>query len=259
MSGLKKAIQTMSRRIADILEPNQPSIYLYGSVVQGDFKLGWSDIDILVLTQEEISEEQAERLVCLRQVLLREEPGNPYYRTFEGGMLTLGGLLKKGPDRVVYWGTSGERIANRYGFDSFGLMQLLDSGILLYGNDIRGALNRPTCADLKADVRRHYDSIRKYARKTGRELYSYGWLLDISRCLYTLRTGQIITKTAAGEWALRENLCPCADALSRTVEIRKEPLKFLDDERTFDDAQMLGDCIQAYANVLECFLREVTA
>lgn len=253
---MKNAIKTMVQRLAEILKPNQPSIYLYGSAVLGDFRLGWSDIDILVLTQKPILQEQAERLLYLRQTLLREEPGNPYFRSFEGGMLTLDGFLKKEPDRVVYWGTSGERIASRYALDSFGLMQLLDSGILLYGNDIRGTLSRPTYADLKADVRRHYDTIRKYARKTGRELYSYGWLLDISRCLYTLRTGQIISKTAAGEWALGENLCPCAEALAKAVAVRKAPLKFLSDESTFDDAENLGESVQAYADILEYDLKE---
>lgn len=51
---------------------------------------------------------------------------------------------------------------------------------------------------LKSNVQRHYEVIRRYVQKTDRSLYSYGWLLDISRCIYTLRTGRIIPKTAAG-------------------------------------------------------------
>ena len=256
VDALKKAVKTMTHRIAEILENNEPSIYLYGSTVLDDFKPGWSDIDILVLTQKPITQEQAERLLFLRQTLLREERSNPYYRSFEGGILSLEGFLTKAPDTVVYWGTSGERITDRYRLDSFGLMQLLDSGILLRGREIRDSLNIPTYDDLKADVRRHYQSIRQHAQKTGRDLYSYGWLLDISRCLYTLRTGRIIAKTAAGEWALRENLCPCAGVLARAVEIRKDPLRFLIDERTFDDAEKLGDSVQMYADSLACFLQE---
>lgn len=75
----------------------------------------------------------------MRQSLLEEEPDDPYYRSFEGGMLTLDAFVNHTADRVVYRGTSGQR------------------------------------------------------------------LTDISRGLYTLRTGKIIAKTAAGEWALREN------------------------------------------------------
>lgn len=252
---MQNSISNMVQRIVNILAPCTPSIYLYGSVVLDDFKLGWSDIDILVLAQEPFSKEQANQLVNLRQTMLVDEPGNPYYRAFEGGMLTVNAFLSGELDRVVYWGTSGERITTRYCFDSFSMCQLLDSGILLYGDDVRGQMTRPTYSDLKTDVRCHYEAIRQYAQKAGRDLYSYGWLLDISRCIYTLCTGKIIAKTAAGEWALQENICPCADALAKAVEVRKDPIKFKNDAHTFDYAETLGDSIQRYADALEYELR----
>lgn len=248
---MKSSIDKMVHRIAEMLRTCTPSIYLYGSVALDDFKLGWSDIDILVLTQEPISEDQANQLVHLRQTMLAEDPDNPYYRSFEGGMITINAFLSGEADRVVYWGTSGERIATRYVFDSFSMSELLDSGILLYGEDIRDRFTRPTYRDLKEDVRRHYETIRQYAGETGREIYSYGWLLDISRCIYTLRTGKIIAKTAAGEWALKEGICPCADALARAVEVRKEPMKNRNDVRSLDYAETLWEAIQSYADVLE--------
>lgn len=83
------AINGMVREISRILQGNEPSIYLYGSSVLNDFRLGWSDLDLLVLTEKQITEEQAQKLVGLRQALLEKEPGNPYDRSFEGGMLTL--------------------------------------------------------------------------------------------------------------------------------------------------------------------------
>lgn len=248
---MKSSIDKMARRIAEILHTCAPSIYLYGSVTFDDFKLGWSDIDILVLTQEPISEDQANKLVHLRQTMLAEDPDNPYYRSFEGGMLTINAFLSGEPDRVVYWGTSGERLATRYVFDSFSMSELLDSGILLYGEDVRACFTRPTYSNLKEDVRRHYETIRQYAGETSRELYTYGWLLDISRCIYTLRTGKIIAKTAAGEWALREEICPCVDALTKALEVRKEPMKYRNDVQSLDYAETLGASIQRYADVLE--------
>jgi len=256
MNELKKAIDKMAQRIADILESCSPSIYLYGSVALDDFKLGWSDIDILVLTEKPIPKEYADRLVNLRQIMLAEEQGNPYSRSFEGGMLSLNAFLSSESDKVVYWGTSGERITTRYNFDAFSMCELLDSGILLYGDDVRAQMIRPDYSALTADVRRHYETIRQYAKKTGRELYSYGWLLDISRCIYTLRTGQIIAKTAAGEWALQENFCPCEDALRKAVAVRKNPVIYKDDLCTFDYAEKLGNSVQKYADVLEQELKK---
>ena len=211
----------------------------------------WSDIDILVLTGTQMSEAQAQKLMKLRQTMLEQEPCNPYYRSFEGGMLTLDAFLSGNPDRVVYWGTSGERIADAYMFDSFGMTELVESSILLNGCDIRNHLTKPAYHELYNDVKHHYETIRKYAQKTGPDLYSFGWMLDIARCLYTLRTGKIIAKTAAADWALKNNLCPVPDALRIALKVRRTPLAYKEDKRTFDYAETLAAPIQRFADVLE--------
>ena len=145
---LTKAIQIMTDEIVSILADNKPAIYLFGSVALDDFKLGWSDIDIVVLTEREISEQHAEILVGLRQAMLERYPGNPYFRLFEGGMLSADAFLNGRNERTVYWGTSGQRITDNYKMDSFGMAELLDSGILLYGNDVRNKMACPTYAQM---------------------------------------------------------------------------------------------------------------
>ena len=245
------SIQTLTQRISTILSDYSPSIYLYGSIPLGDFRLGWSDIDILVLTDKQITEEQAQKLVGLRQALLEKEPGNPYYRSFEGGMLTLDAFLTGKADRVVYWGTGGAKITDHYTLDSFGMTELIESSVLLYGNDIRNQLKALEFSELYADVKRHYDTIRKYVQKTGRSFYSFGWMLDIARCIYTLRTGKIIAKTDAADWALENNFCPDPDALRIALEVRRSPLNHKGDKQTFDYAETLAEPIQRFADVLE--------
>ena len=250
------AINTMVREISDILSDCEPSIFMYGSSVLNDFRLGWSDIDILILTNKQITEERAKSLVGLRQAMLVDEPDNPYYRSFEGGMLTLDAFLSKKTDRVVYWGTSGERITDKYAFDSFGMAELVESSVLLYGKDVRKELKYPTFHELYADVKRHYETIRKYAQSTGRSFYSFGWMLDIARCIYTLRTGKIIAKTSAAEWALENNLCSDPDALRYALKVRRSPLEYKDDKETFDYAETLAEPIQRFADILEKELRK---
>lgn len=245
------AINTTVREISGILSDCEPSIYMYGSSVLNDFRLGWSDLDILVLTSKQITEEQAKSLVGLRQTMLVEEPDNPYYRSFEGGMLTMDAFLSKKTARVVYWGTSGERITYSYAFDSFGMAELVESSFLLYGKDIRKELKYPTFHELYVDVKRHYETIRKYAQSARRSFYSFGWMLDIARCIYTLRTGKIIAKTKAAEWALENNLCPNPDALRYALIVRRSPLEYRDGKETFDYAETLAEPIQRFADVLE--------
>ncbi len=253
---MKRAIKNMVNEISGILNDCKPSIYLYGSSVLNDFRLGWSDIDILVLNASLISEMQARKLVRLHQTMLEKEPGNLYYRSFEGGMLTLEAFLSKQTDRVVYWGTSGERITNKYRFDSFGMAELLENGILLYGDDVRSRLKPPTYAELHADIVSHYESIRKHVQQAERSLYTFGWMLDIARCIYTLRSGKIIAKTDAGAWALDNGICPNPEVLDFALRVRREPMKYKLDKQTLDYAETLLVPIQSFADVLENELKE---
>lgn len=249
----QKAVRKMVSSIIGILSENKPSIYLYGSCVLNDFRLGWSDIDIIVLTQERISTQQAQELVGLRQKMLENEPDNPYYRSFEGAMMPLSAFVSGKPDLVVYWGTSGERITdnNTYSFDSFNMTLLLQSGRLLYGQDIRGGLKMPGYGELRGDVKRHYGSIRQYALTTRRGIHSFEWLLDIARGIYTLRKKAVVSKTEAAQWALDNGLCPVAEALETALKIRKDPMKYQNDAEVLDYSEALGSSIQQFADVLE--------
>jgi predicted nucleotidyltransferase len=242
--NLKEAMQLMTDEIIHILAENEPSVYCFGSVVHGDFKLGWSDIDIIVLTKNEITQPQADMLVGLRQKLLEHHPGNPYFRLFEGGMLSEDAFLHNKNERTVYWGTSGQRITNRHSLDSFAMAELLDGGILLHGKDIRSKMVYPHYSQMRDDVANHIKTARIYGT-------SVGWLLDITRGIYTLRTGKMISKTAAGEWALENNLCPDTNAMSKAVEIRKNPQNYSKDEYRVDNA-----VIQRFADIADAELKK---
>lgn len=248
---LKVAIDEMKETINSILKENILAIYIYGSCVLDDFKLGWSDIDLLVLTKNEIDEETANKLLTLRQDMLKQFPTNKYFRNFEGAILPINAFLKQTSTRVVYWGTKGEKIKEKYSLDSFSMKELIENGVLLYGDDVRNKFNSPTFGDLKHDIIYHYETIREHAQVTGRNLYSFGWFLDISRCIYTLRTGEIISKTKAGEWAIKNKICPDMKALKFALKVRKNPLKYKNKKTTMDYAETLGNSVQQYANVLE--------
>ena len=249
--AMKKSIDVLMDSVRMILEENGISAYLFGSICLDDFKLGWSDIDVLILTEKTISEKQAEQLVNLRQTLLETYHGNPYYRSFEGGILSLNEFLNKKQERVVYWGTSGQRITDSYYFDVFSMMQLKDYGILVYGNEIRDRIQYPTYDEMLQAVGNHYETIREYAVKPGRSLYSAGWMLDIARCLYTLAERKIISKTKAGYWAMEKGLVPSEAVMKKVISIRENPLKYKDDIAVQDWLETLGPSIQEFADVLE--------
>jgi len=250
MMDLQQQIQTMSHSIRNVLEDMPVSIYLYGSITMDDFQYGWSDIDLLCLTDCSISQEQAHRLVGLRQRLV-EQYRDPVYQLFEGGILSLQSFLNGIPDTVVYWGTSDQYITDTYNLDSLGRYELKTNGVLIAGRDIRNMIIMPSNTDIRKAVQFHFKTIRKHAVQTDESLYSCGWLLDIARCIYTLRRGGMIAKTKAGEWALKQQLCPVPETLKKALLVRKDPLKYKDDLEFKVWARSLGNDVQRFADVLE--------
>ncbi|WMJ86969.1 nucleotidyltransferase domain-containing protein [Anaerocolumna sp. MB42-C2] len=246
-----ESIDILIDNVRTILSGNDFTVYLFGSICYDDFKLGWSDIDILILTEKTLSENQAEQLVNLRQTLLEVYRENRYFRSFEGGILSINEFLNKKQERVVYWGTSGQRITDNYCFDVFSTMQLKDSGILIYGNNIRNQIQYPSYDEIVQAVANHYRTIRNYAVKPGRNLYSIGWMLDIARCLYTLSERKIISKTNAGYWALEKGLVPNVEVMKKVIKIRENPMMYKDKIEVQDWSETLGPIIQEFADVLE--------
>jgi len=85
---------------------------------------------------------QAGRLPHLRQELARTH-GSPQFLLFEGVFLTLQAFCEGTPDTVAYWGSGGQRPADRHVFDPISTMVLLKRGELLLGEDVRNQIHRP--------------------------------------------------------------------------------------------------------------------
>lgn len=248
---MNESIDRLINEIVTIMGGDIECIWLYGSSVLNDFRLGWSDIDFIALTRKPITNEQAEKMLLLRQALSAKEPDNLYYRSFEGIIANKDEFLLKKYIRLVYWGTSGQRVTDSYQQDAFSKFELSRYGQVLYGNDDRSIFSEPAREELIGAVKNHYESIRKYAKQTNEHLYSCGWLLDIARCIYTLRYNDIIAKTQAGLWALNEHLFDNEAPLQKTIEIRQNPLEYKDKKEIKCWLSKLGPLIQQYADVLE--------
>ena len=251
------SITRMTKEIVSILNGDVHSIWLYGSIVQDDLSLRWRGIDILVLTGKQITANQAQELVQLRQFLAADAPGNPYYPLFEGVIANLDEYLSGTYSLLVYWGTTGQRITNRYKPDPFSQYELARNGKSVYGSDDRSIFTVPDRVTLIEAVRGHYETIRKYAQQTDERLYSCGWLLDICRCIYTLRNNDVISKKQAGIWALQEHIFPDEEPLKKAIEIRKEPIAYKDRKDIQQWLKGLGSVVQHYADILELELSDI--
>ena len=251
MSMLNESARVTAAEIASALDGRLDGFWLYGSVVLDDFRPGWSDIDFLALSAGPLSEEEAGRLLHLRQRLSAAYPDNPYFRLFEGVVMPRGSFADGTAARTVYWGTSGQRIADRVTIDPFARHQLATCGKCVRGTDSRDLFRPPEKEEMLSAVRRHLDTIRRYAVQTDESLYSCGWLLDIARCIYTVRTGGVISKTGAGEWALANRVFPDEEPLTRALAVRRDPEAHKNDPLTRSWLRGLGPAVQRYADVLE--------
>ena len=247
---MNEALSEMIRSIVSVMEGKVYGIWLYGSTVMDDFRPGWSDIDFVALTDSEISDKQAEELLMLRRKLQERHPDNPCYRAMEGIIANREEYCRQSYRRLVYWGTSGQRITDSFSHDAFSRLELARYGRAVYGGK-PWVLPEPDTQELIHAVRSHYETIRKYAVKTDERLYSCGWLLDIARCIYTLRFQDVIAKTQAGKWALAEHIFPMEEPLRKAIQIREEPLRHKDDPQVRKWLSGLGETVQKYADVLE--------
>ncbi len=213
------------RKFADEAEKILPgcTVYLTGSAAMGDYREGWSDIDLLILAEEDLSSDQAYALLNLRQEMQQTDPENPYYSRIEGGAVSIDGYLTGAICYAVYWGTSGQRVKDGYTPDVFA-RSAMDRWILLRGKDLRDRMEKPSPEMLYNAVKKHADTIREHGISTQNPMYRCGWMLDMARCLYTLKTGRVISKTGAGETALRLGWCPDEDALKDALDVRRDPL-----------------------------------
>lgn len=248
---IRNSIERMTTAIDAVCGHRLQSAWLYGSAALDDFRPGWSDIDILALTESPLTEQQAETLLMLRQRLSEESPEEPHFRSFEGIICSREEFQTGCYEKLVYWGTSGQRITNRYRPDPFALYELARYGKCVFGKGDRFLFREPDRNELNAAVRKHYEGIRSCAVATDESLYSCGWLLDLARCLYTLRYHDVIEKTQAGAWALENHVFPEEEALRQTLMIRKDPMRYRDRPEIREWLKSLGPTVQRYADVLE--------
>lgn len=68
--------------------------------------------------------------------------------------------------RLVYWGTSGQRICDKYTPDVFASLVLVRYGQVVYGEDERSIFSLPDRNDILSAIRPRYETIRKYAKQT---------------------------------------------------------------------------------------------
>lgn len=247
-----RAGRRLAGALASRLSSDAFTLYLYGSAVLGDFRPGWSDLDILCLTAAPLSPDTAGRLVLLRQELAAEnEPG---FRLFEGGITSLAAFRDGRPALSVYWGTSGQRLADCYSIEPFSLLSLLDDGLLLHGEDIRPCLRPPTRMSCGMPSRPISVPSGPTASGPGGRYMEPDGCWTSPGALYPAHRPDPVQNRGRGMGPCGKDWLRDPSVLERVLAIRKEPLLYRDDPGTLDFIATLGPAVAAFAVVLETAL-----
>lgn len=181
-------------------------LHLIGSIADGDFRPGRSDLDFVAVLSRELTDDDAEALV----VVHRSYRTDPTLPALDGVWLTADDL-RAGPDAIADGPTSqqGDFVAAARGNRNPVTWHSLPDAVTLIGELDRAALWQ----DPERLISWVRENAATYWRQwlanasglspgmLGRALPMWG-VLGISRLAYTAATAQIASKSAAGEWAL---------------------------------------------------------
>lgn len=204
-ASVNAILRLLLTKVQTILGQNFVGLYLHGSLAMGDFNLKRSDIDFLVVTNQEISDETLEALKMAHDVIRTSH--SDWSDKLEGPYVPQAALRRFDPSQAIHpWLNRNGRL-QREKFDSDWLIQLYilrEYGICVAGPDLKTLIDPVEPVDLKrAQLAVLHEwwlpQLEDHKKLQSAEYQSYA-ILTMARALYTLRYGAIVSKPKAAEW-----------------------------------------------------------
>ncbi len=195
-------LDQLSAGLRSILRQRLVGIYLYGSLITGDFDRGISDVDLVVVMTEELDEARFTSLHQLHQQVVERYPdwddrlelayiSSAALRSFRRHSSTIGiispgepfHLVRAGADWLISW------------------YALREDGVALLGPPIKSIFDPISVDEYITAVRRHIDDYRTSVVETSDKQFLSYIVLTVARGIYTLRHQQPTSKRKAAAWA----------------------------------------------------------
>lgn len=207
---VNKILHLLFTSVQTILGNQLIGFYLYGSLSLGDFDPSSSDVDFLVVTTEELSEET---LVALRDMHESiAESGLYYAKKLEGSYIPREAFRKYDPTNARH-----PTIGVDWSFDvgqhkSNWIIErhiVREHGVILYGPSPKTLIDSITTSELQDAVCQQLSNYWQaqfadpmWLRPRDYQAFA---ILTMCRALYMLHTGAVATKPQAAAWG-QENL-----------------------------------------------------
>jgi predicted nucleotidyltransferase len=194
-------------RMQTILGNKLIGLYIFGSLVTGDFDYDSSDIDLIAATSTELDEEEIERLKLLHQDIALQE--KTWDDRIEVGYISVENLKKSQPHFQIALISPDEPfhvteadaawIINRY--------VLREKGLTLFGPPPETLVDPISQEELMHAVQEFIQEWREWIKNIEviypRKYQAYA-ILTACRALYTCRQGKFVSKKQAALWAEQE-------------------------------------------------------
>jgi predicted nucleotidyltransferase len=202
--------------VKEILGEQFIGMYLHGSLANGGFDKH-SDIDVIVVTEDGISEQKFEALKKLHELIAVID--SPWRNQLEVSYIPKDALRRFDPSNDKHphidRGTGEKlKIETHEGDESDWVIQrhiLRERGIVVTGPDPKTLIDRVSPNDLRKVVAEGMPLWLNPILETPSEVNTRGYqsffVLSLCRMLYTLKHGEILSKSDAADWA-KSNLDP---------------------------------------------------
>lgn len=222
---LNDVLRELVAGVGEILADNFCGAYLQGSFAVGDAD-EHSDVDFIVVTQDELVDEQVDALQALHERLYAL--GSSWAQHLEGSYVPKNELRHVDESRLTWWyldNGASELVKDNHCNTAVVRWSLREKGVVLAGPDPQTLIEPVSADELRSDVlialREWADWLRtspSYSRRAQGVT-----VLSICRILHTFESGLVTTKREAGEWALGALSPEWASLVQEALDDRPDP------------------------------------
>ena len=228
-ADVNEVLNLLISNVKEILEEQFIGMYLFGSLAVGGFD-EHSDVDILIATKDEISEETFPDLYDMHERISTLD--SPWAFQLEVSYIPLGALRRFDPNNNKHLHLDrgqGEKLKWMH-HDSDWIIQrhiVRERGITVVGPEPDSLIDPVSPHDLKWAVRDILNGWIKGFLDDSRMLEKRGYqsytVLTLCRILYTLRHGDVVSKRVAADWTKLNLDGKWIPLIDRAWEGRQDP------------------------------------
>ena len=213
-------IDRLIDELNQILKDDLVGIYLYGSLISGDFDIAISDIDLVVVLRAELDQRQFLQLQRMHTRVVNDHPAwldrlelayisRRALKIFRHTESTIGiispgepfHLIEAGDDWLISW------------------YDLRRNGVALQGPSIQSLIDPIPTPDWLDAVREHVCAYRRTVRDAADIMFLSYIVLTVARGAYTLAHGQAASKVKTAAWA-QHQFPQWSDLIARALNWR---------------------------------------